>query len=376
MEILGLLTFRKDRALERLLDGRPVDEAVAHLEGVLQKRPDHCRAAALLARAQAERGDFDRALQAADRAASGFLPAAARVLRSEVLLAAGRLAEGRSALEDALSLEPENLTAQGLLGVLEIEEGGMRDVRRRIEALPPGAIWCGSVLARLHYIIEVELERRSAAGATAAFHEARTVLFRPKFGPDVFPRFWMEGLFDGLRKPEARVRAVRERSLRAALRAEDLGRAEGIVEEARKDGPPGLERFLLAGMEIAFVRDNHSRVRELHKDWLDALCDASDPYPAALAAYACLAEGKAQRAIEILSGFRRQTSPEAEIFHLSAIAELKLGKPSRAAAEIRRAAARNDISMVQLAKEEAAWIDGGAPPDPNETGGGTRKLGS
>jgi len=84
--------------------------------------------------------------------------------------------------------------------------------------------------------------------------------------------------------------------------------------------------------------------------------DRADPYPSALTAYAFLAEGKPNRAREVLAPPLECPGRKAEIRHLAALIEVHEGALPRAAALLRLAAMDDDISMVNLAREEAKYL--------------------
>ena len=53
--------------------------------------------------------------------------------------------------------------------------------------------------------------------------------------------------------------------------------------------------------------------------------------------------------------------PDADLFHLAAIAELKLGRRHGAAGFLHRAAAINDTAMMFLAREEMKFLTCDSP---------------
>ncbi len=302
--------LRDAREMERIARQADLDGAGKDLETILGRHPLDPRAATLLALSRSERGELQEALEAADLAGRGLAPAAALILKAEVLLDSARRMEARNSLEEARALDPTNIVAPGLLRLLDLEERGMRDARSEVPRLPPGALWCGPILSRLVLALEEALERLPKEEAAArGIHGARAVLFRPRLETEKFHRSRQH---------------------------------RGILP-----------------LERAFVEERFAEIEKLHREWIEEGGDPADPYPAALRAYALLAGDRAARALEALSVPLKDGKPIAELLHLAAIAELKLGRRPRAAGRLRRAAAADDIAMVSLAREEAGILDGG-----------------
>lgn len=333
------------------------------LEEIHAHRPGDARVAALLARARSERNDPDGALAAAGEARAGLGPAAGLILLAEIFLDAGRRAEARALLEEARAAEPGNIAAAGLCSVLDLDDP--RRAQAAMMSLPPGAIGCPPVLSRLLLYLEGEMEKRAAGGPTPpGFHQARTALFRPRLDREMFRAFWLEGAGRFLARTEKRARMARKSAVRSALRAGDLA---GAAEILAAQPPPGRGRWdptliqeeRLLALEIAFVLERFGESTRLHRELLKAGGDPGNPYPAALAAYSLLVEGKIDRAREVLAPALEAFRGLADLRHLAALAELKRGSPQRAAAELRRAVLHNDIAMSQLASEEAAYLSRG-----------------
>ncbi len=364
------MSFLKDlrdvREMERLSKRGETASTGEFLEGFLRRHPGDARAATLLARARAEGGDFEAALDAAARAEAGLSPWAARILKAEILQDAGRNTEARPLLQEACDLNPGNVAAAGNLSILDLEERGMQGAREAIEKFPPGTIWCQAVLSRLLLALEEEMERRgSAADPPEDFHRTRSVLFRPRLSKEMFRRYWIDWLSDllaWLRSSQVRARKAREAELRAALRAGNLEQARKLVEGMMKEDEGAGRKELLdqarhQALEIAFLENRFPELIRIHRKWLDGDGDPAEPYPAALAGYALIAEGKAQRCLEVLAPALRIGDPDAELLHIAAIAELKLGQRARARGSLRRAADQDDIAMVTLAMEEAKFLE-------------------
>ena len=349
--------LRDLREMERAGASADPAEARKRLEEIYPRHPEDPRAAGLVAL-----GDVEGALEAAAAAARGGMAlASAGVLRAEVLLDAGRTPEARAVLEEARAVDPAGVAAPGLLAVLDLEERAGRGAVETIAGLPPGALWCTPVLSRLVLGLERAIDARVRAGdSPPGLHAARTVLFRPSLEKGGFRRFWVErlaDLLDPLRSPAARAARARDRDLQAALGAGDLTRAEELLAayplgEREKDGGRGL----LLSLEIAFLRDRLDEVERIRKAWLKAGGDAADPYPAALEAYARLARGRPDEALEGLTGARSAGEVPAALLHLAAVAEVARGKGPAAAGLLRKAVRLDDIGMVRVAREEAACL--------------------
>jgi membrane-associated phospholipid phosphatase len=363
MGLFALAWRRRGAALQDAADAeaaarRADPEAAEILAAIGARCPGDARIEALLARSLAEQGKVDEALAAAERASPGLLPGAAAVLRAGILLDAGRRGEARSALEEGRVRDPGNVAVVGLLGVLDLEDSGTKDPRVAIERLPPGSLWCESVLGRLVLVLERTLEGRGCGdGVSARFHEARSALVRPRFDKEALRPFLLEGIGDLLRGRRAREDRRREAAIRAALRSGDMRKAAEAAEAWRKDSPSGdrVDDLRATAMEIAFLEDRFADVLRLDRERRSSGSDDGDL--AALAAYAAIAAGKSPRALESLAPHLR-ADPRAEVLHLASIAELQLGRLHRAAGLLCRAAARDDVAMVRLAREEAAFLSG------------------
>ena len=338
------------------------------LEEIHAHRPGDARVAALLARARSERNDPDGALAAAEEARAGLGPAAGLILRAEIFLDAGRRAEARALLEEARAAEPGNIATAGLCSVLDLDDS--RRAQTTMMSLPPGAIGCPPVLSRLILYLEGEMEKRAAGGSTPpGLHHARTALFRPRLEREMFRAFWLEGIGRFLARTEKRAGVARKVAVRSALRAGDLAGASEILATQPPPGrgrwdPTLIQEERLLALEIAFVLERFGgESTRLHRELLKAGGDPGSPYPAALAAYSLLVEGKIDRAREVLAPALEASRGLADLRHLAALAELKRGSPQRAAAELRRAVLQNDIAMAQLASEEAGYLARGGLVD-------------
>jgi tetratricopeptide (TPR) repeat protein len=343
--------LRDSRTVERLASDSD-SGALATLEEIRARQGPRPRTLETLARLRSQRGEVEAALAAAEEAAAYLGPAAGRILRAEILCDAMRKDEARALLVEARGAEPGNVAAEGFLLVLEMEDSTAAGRPPELASLPPGALWCSVVLSRLLLALEGQIEGRVAGGkATPELHRARAHLFRPRLEPDRFRRFWLEGLKGGGRR----------QAVRAALRAGDLPKAASILERGTEETPEqgqsplSDEEYLLA-MEIAFSGGGFGEATRLHASWMKKGGDRADPYPAALAAYALLAEGKPNRAREVLAPPLECPGRKAEIRHLAALIEVHEGALPRAAALLRLAAMDDDISMVNLAREEARYL--------------------
>ena len=372
---MGFLSdLRESREIEALARAGEGPAARKRIEEIQRRHPRDPRVASLAALARSEAGDVAGALEAAAAARSGLAPAAARVLEAEVLLDAGRRAEARAALEEAKSSDPQAVAAPALLEVLALEDAGGAGAREAIGRLPPGALWCGPVLSRLVLALERAMEARARSGPPApAFHEARSVLLRPpieSLGPR---RFWVDGLRDllGRGRPGAAAARAERQGLEEALGKRDLARAAEVLArgaELRRQGPAAGgargkrkgrgDPHALLRMEVSFLLGRFEEVEEIRRGWIEGGGDAAEAYPAALGAYALIALGRPERALQVLAP-ARGAGPEAALFHLAAVAELALGKAAAAAGLLRRAAFRDDIGIVRVAQEEARFLGRG-----------------
>jgi len=357
-------SIREMEKLSGLVDTSPARDL---LQEFLRRHPGDARAATLLARIQSEEGELDAALATAERAGAGLSPWAARILKAEIHMDAGERDEARSLLREAREASPGNVAAEALLLVLDLEENGMRGIQEAIARLSPCTLWCQAVLSRLILALEGEMERRESAGSLPpGFHATRSVLIRPRFQEEMFRPFWIDRLRDLMawsRSQRARSRKAREKDLQAALGAGEMARAREIIEGIlAEDEEAGRKELLgaarLQALEIYFLEDRFPELIDIHRKWLDGNGDPGMPYPAALAGYSLIAGGDCQRCLEVLAPPLRSANPDAELLHLAAIAELKLGRRCRAAGHLRRAAARDDIAMVALAREEAKFLEG------------------
>jgi hypothetical protein len=315
-----------------------------------------------MASREIESGETETALDAAAEARrKGLWPGAAALVEAEAHLDSGRRGEARRALLEGRAADPGNIAVAGLLKLLDLEEAGMGETQATLPHFPGGSLWCPPVLSRLVLALELELSARSKPGpAPAGLHRARSALFRPQLGKEMFRRYWLEGLsrhLERLRGQRAYERWTRRQAVRSALRAGDLAAAARLLrgEGGGPAGPETDEEWILS-LEIEFVEDRFEEVARLHREWMKKGGPLDSPYPAALMAYSSIACGKADRALEALAAALKGPGAKAELHHLEALAEIERGRPARAAALLRTAAEENDIAMMQLAKEEAVYL--------------------
>ncbi len=359
--------LRDMREAERLARFPREMSAVDRLAEVQARWPGSARLGALLAMARSEEGAFEAAMELAERASAGLGPAAARILRAEVLLDAGRREEARALLEEARAVEPGNIAAVGLLSVEMLVPRGPKDAAIAIAALPPGAVWCPPVAARLLLFLESKLDPLARAERPPpGLHAARSTLFRPRLDADSFPIYWMDGLKDllaRLRGGRAASQEARRRSILTPLRAGDLRAAAAVLgPPSRKDNgnraKAAWEDEVLLAQEIAFLEDRWEDVARFHREWREGGGDVKAVYPAALAAYAQTALRMPAAARQTLHPSLAEGGPCAELRHLSALAAIQESRLPRAAAELRRAAWDDDIGMERLIDEEAKLLAG------------------
>jgi len=345
--------LRDSRTVERLA-AESGSAAIAQLEEIRARRGPRARTLDALARLRSERGEVDAALAAAEEAGGSLMFGAGRILRAEILCDAERKDEARVLLAEARAAEPGNIAAEGFLRVLEIGDALAAGQAPDLGVLPPGAIWCSVVLSRLLLALETRLAAQvERGGARPELHRARAHLFRPRLEPERFRRFWLEGLVSGGRG--------RRQSVRAALRSGDLEKAASLLASGGEDSPEQGKSCLtdeerLLAIEIAFAAGRFDEAARIHANWMKHGGERADPYPAALAAYALLAEGKPARAREVLAPPLECPGRKAEIRHLASLVEIQEGALPRAAALIRLAVIDDDISMVNLAGEEAKYL--------------------
>ncbi len=361
----SLSAWKRGRLAEELWLRADRKEAREKLEELFRAASDDARLASLVAHVRSEAGETDEALEAAAAARPGLSATAAAVLESSVLLDAGRRDEARRVLEAARPADPEGVAVPGLIGVLDLEDAGFRGARAKVESLPPGALWCTPVLSRLVLALETAIEARAARGdVPPGLHRARSVLVRPQV-EGAARRFWIEkaaGALSALAGPSASAARGLRRDLERALRTSDHAAAARSLEElgnalGSRRSREADRRSLLA-LELAFLLERFGEIERLRAEWMRSGGEEDDPYPAALAAHAQVALRKPDRALELLAPFREMAAAEPALLHLEAIARLARGEAAAASGLLRRAAGLDDISLVRVAREEAAVLDG------------------
>ncbi len=320
--------FAAEKAVKRghtaLLHGHP-QRARELFESALQRRSDSVEALYPLARAYAELGRTDDALEALERVGSKGNERVTDLFRALILYDVGRLVDAREALEGVVAAR--NPLGETLAQLIEFETTAAATSLK----VSRGTYWNASAVGRILALFDARLH--SAGGRSAALD----VHFRFLSAPDL----------------EAEIRGDDAAASAAAAKTA----SDSAPSSAKSVSPdPASKAEWQTAVDAAFFAGEHARVEQLH-GFKGADETWRTPRLELLAAFSLMVRGRDGKATSVLEKLGDAVAAESWLHYLRALAATGAGDRCRAIANYARAFALDDYTFHPLLRLLAKRLD-------------------